>query len=141
MLTIEELVEGEYYNCEDYHESYLFYLKNGNLKMINSKDSLDCYFTGNWKRFKSLRFTPYRQSYVPSEQEIQLFKLLPEWVKWIAVDKCGDVCVYEIEPEKGEKIYYDVGISKHKFLSLFNHIIKLTFDDGAFNIEQYKGDK
>ena len=137
-MTIHELQENVWYEL-DGDEKHLYTKSNNEVYM--------CYKTElfirnrllmSWDEFHRARFTPYKQPYTPSEQEIQLFKLLPEWAKWIAVDDNGSVFIYQKEPKHNENYYFNGEICEYSKLKLFSHIIKLTFDDGPLNIEQYR---
>ena len=138
-MTIHELQENAWYEL-DGDEKHLYTKSNNEVYM--------CYKTElfirnrllmSWDEFNRARFTPYKQPYTPSEQEIQLFKMMREWITWIAVDKNGTPYAYEFKPEKRGDTYFSEGMPECRNLDLFEHIIKLTFEDGPLNLEQYRG--
>ena len=120
--------------------------KNGQYKFFKCFDIRELYVKTNiliaeigtfpldgWEEVK-----PPRQW---SEKELMLFKLLPDWAKWIAKDKDADICIYENEPVKSSKMFsvnqkdeYD-----YKILELFD-FITITFEESPIYIGDLKGE-
>ena len=141
MLTIEELYEGEWYTERDSKEN-IYSILSGELYHFTPTENDSVEYkrvNGSYYGFKEMRFAPYNPPYTPSEEEIQLFKLLPDWAMWVAVDTDGYIACYSHKPRKTQCNYGPIEDSEDDALSAFSNIIKLTFDDGPLNIEKYRG--
>ena len=120
---------------------------NGHYKMFKCFDIRDLYIKTNtliaeigtfpldgWEEVK-----PPRQW---SEKELMLFKLLPDWVKWIARDEDGTICVYENEPNVSRSgDFYQAISDNHDYeeLDAFD-FITITFEESPIYIGDLKGE-
>ena len=87
-----------------------------------------------WKEVK-----PPRQW---SEKELMLFKLLPDWAKWIARDEDGTICVYENEPNISKSgDFYQAISDNHDYeeLDAFD-FLTITFEESPIYIGDLKGE-
>jgi len=74
-----------------------------------------------------------------SEKELMLFKLLPDWAKWIAKDKDNYICIYEYEPIEKHSIFYENPKSNngYKVLDMFD-FLTITFEESPIYIGDLK---
>lgn len=76
-----------------------------------------------------------------SEKELMLFKLLPDWAKWIAKDKYGTWFVYENEPTAGECNFFQNENDSNalKEIGAFD-FLTITFEESPVYIGDLKGE-
>ena len=77
-----------------------------------------------------------------SEKELMLFKLLPDWAKWIARDEDCTICVYENEPNISRSGDFHQAISDnhdYKELDAFD-FLTITFEESPVYIGDLKGE-
>ena len=76
-----------------------------------------------------------------SEKELMLFKLLPDWAKWIAKDQDADICIYESKPTKSNKIFTTNSKDEYdyKILDVFD-FLTITFEESPIYIGDLKGE-
>ena len=77
-----------------------------------------------------------------SEKELMLFKLLPDWAKWIARDEDGTICVYENEPNISKSgDFYQAISDNHDYeeLDAFD-FLTITFEESPIYIGDLKGE-
>lgn len=79
-----------------------------------------------------------------SEKELMLFKLLPDWAKWIAADEgSDDVFVFENKPEIENIIFFQNETDKHDYKLLEKEIfdfLTITFEESPIYIGDLKGE-
>lgn len=138
MLTVHELEKGKKYKLIGYEHDRIYTITDGELCYYGSGVEHASFKT--LKQFNAMRFEPYTEPYTPTEQEIQLFKLLPDWVKWVATDGHEKklTWMFSDEPYKRDNAYDVPTFSKSDSLELFSHIITLKFEHGPYNIEQHR---
>lgn len=73
-----------------------------------------------------------------SEKEMALFKLLPEWAKWIAEDKNGSVWYYEVKPIKNDYEHEPVNNSVAQIKGF--DFLTITFEESPLYIGDLKGE-
>ena len=84
-----------------------------------------------WKEVK-----PPRQW---SEKELMLFKLLPDWAKWIAKDKSGCIWIYEDIPTLKEISGFYDSIHRSTRITYFD-FLTITFEESPIYIGDLKGE-
>jgi len=75
-----------------------------------------------------------------SEKELMLFKLLPDWAKWIAKNQNGKIWYHESKPEL-VPIHDYVSYGSRDFLSgSFCDVLTITFKESPIYIGDLKGE-
>ncbi|HSN66721.1 MAG TPA: hypothetical protein VLS94_08775 [Fusibacter sp.] len=97
---------------------------------VPSKESIYINPKKVWEEVKPLRQW--------SEKELMLFKLLPDWAKWIAKDKDGGTWLYEEKPTESENEFIG-NLGKNKNLELFD-FLTITFEESPIYIGDLKGE-
>ena len=76
-----------------------------------------------------------------SEKELMLFKLLPDWAKWISIDNDGSVWVFEEKPYlNSEKSYDSYSGNINLLCDTFGKILTITFEESPIYIGDLKGE-
>lgn len=79
-----------------------------------------------------------------SEKELMLFKLLPDWAKWIAKNSIGNIFVYDSKPGMvtNDRSSYRVGFSNYpgKYVRLEFDFLTITFEESPVYIGDLKGE-
>lgn len=76
-----------------------------------------------------------------SDKELMLFKLLPDWAKWISIDNDGSVWVFEKKPYLNNGKSYDAYSGNMDVLcDIFAKIITITFEESPIYIGNLKGE-
>ena len=133
-------------NNDDLYKHVEF--KNGKFKAVRNSDSINVMFEfggkemgvyvplEGWEEVK-----PPRQW---SEKELMLFKLLPDWAKWISRDlDDGSVFVFSDEPLKNRMVFKSV-VGQSDFLTtkgtIVDDILTITFEESPVYIGDLKGE-
>lgn len=74
-----------------------------------------------------------------NENELMLFKLLPDWAKWIAKDKSGCIWIYEDIPTLKEISGFYDSIHRSTRITYFD-FLTITFEESPVYIGDLKGE-